>query len=189
MFDTQADLLSYAHLHSDVDELFRAYLDTALMELAQNHIGDAKGYWTGVVTLRHEKLSYPNPPDPPASKKAANEEPSIAELINAMPSGDEPTEAFQYLYWFEVRSDYWSRVTSADLSTLSGVLSASQRLEMFYAEARALEKRIEKIDQLKTLTEVESVGPKGTISTDTLPQEGFEGLLAKVVSPAGNGKS
>lgn len=183
MFDTQTDLLSYAHLHSDVDQLFRAYLDTALMELAQTYPGDQKQYWSAVVDFRRQKLSYP---DPPIQPKPGTAEPSIKELINAMPTTDQPVEALQYLYWFEVRSDFWSRATQEELATLAGVLPPSRRLELFYSEARELERRIEKLEQLRKVSGGgEWAVPKGTISVDPLPQKGFEALLAKVVSPTG----
>jgi hypothetical protein len=179
MFDTHADLLSYSQIHSDVDQLFRAYLDTALMETAQRMLGDSKGYWTGVIKLRMKKLGYR---DPEPGKKT--DELSIHDLIKELSPASELSETSQYLFWFEVRADYWSHATKEELDAVVGALPASKRLELLYEEARLLEGRVKNLPVQTETREIGADGVKGLTWIDPLPPAGFQGLLAKVVKPA-----
>jgi hypothetical protein len=179
MFDTHADLLSYSQIHSDVDQLFRAYLDTALMETAQHMLGNSKGYWKGVIELRKKKLGYPDP-----ESDVKTDALSVADLIDHLPEPSDPSEASQYLYWFEVRADYWSQATQKELEAVAGALPASKRLEMLYEEARLLEGRIKTLSNGAEQPELGADESKALTWIDPLPPAAFQGLLAKVAKPA-----
>lgn len=177
MFDSQSNLISYSQIHSDVDQLFRAYLDTALMELANVKFGDSKGYWTGVIALRKDKLNYIEwAPGVAATARA----PSVQDLIDTMPPAGASDQGFRYLFWFEVRADYWSRATKPELEALVAALPPSERLGILFSEARVLEGRLATLPENAVPEETESDGTRAVTSGEPLPREAFLKLLAMV---------
>jgi hypothetical protein len=120
MYDAQTDLLSYSYIESEVDGLFRAYLDTSLMRIAQRHESseDRERYWRDVRALRKETIN----------------------------SKDDPASFYQYQYWFDVRSDYWSWHPKKGLKELVDGLVPAEYLKLLCDEARALEARLAHIE-------------------------------------------
>lgn len=115
MYDTQTDLLSYSHIESEVDGLFRAYLDTSLMAYAQDCEDQRSrtAYWRAVDEFKKGTLSSVN------------------------------GEGYQY--WFDVRADYWSQHPAKGLKELVDGLVPKNYLGLLVAEARALAERLQHI--------------------------------------------
>ena len=152
----QTDLLSYAHIKNEVDGLFRAYLDTSLMELAKENPEPA-GYWPKVITLRNSALDFP----------AKGEKDKVS------------TGFFPYRYWFDMRADYWSRRSGDEVEKLVGGLLPSAYLKTLYEQATALKGRIDHITKLGTSarasvasgkSENGSAGPSLTTVLDKVEQ-------------------
>jgi hypothetical protein len=154
----QTDLLSYAHIKNEVDGLFRAYLDTKLMELANNSTkpGD---YWPKVVTFRNSALDFP-------SKKEKD----------TLSKGFYP-----YRYWFDLRADYWSRSPGQEVNKLVGGLLPSAYLKTLYDQATALKERIDHIANLGTSRRASVATDK---SDDGSPGPSLKTVLEKVEAPA-----
>jgi hypothetical protein len=144
MHDVQTDLLSYAYIEAEVDGLFRAYLETTLMEYARNSKKDKKAYWEAVIGLRKESLGF----NDEATSGAENG--SLKAAVAAIGrTENDSTEVLPYRYWFDVCADYWSP-GPGDGPPFVDELVTSGRLKMLYEQARALKERIDTIYSKET---------------------------------------
>jgi hypothetical protein len=128
--DLYSDFLSYQDIDKDVDELYRAFLDTTLIRRALESNHEAT-YKEKVATLRRQYLD-PNPRprldvDGPATSDKADDDKFI--------------RARRFLYWFDVRADYWWRARPSK-HLLDALLKPSE-LALLHEQAHALQLRID----------------------------------------------
>ena len=139
MHSPQIDLLSYAYIRTEVERLFKAYLDARLIELAKAHNKlmreketNPLHYWEGVLSILDKTFGWQSP-NPKAGRKAgdkaadkdADSEDSIAVLLrqlDAKASGVNDPDTSPYLYWFDVRASYWSPVGDSKWTSLVDAL-------------------------------------------------------------------
>jgi hypothetical protein len=181
MHSLQIDLLSYAYIRTEVERLFKAYLDARLIELAKAHnrvVGTEEAnplrYWEGVLSILAKTFGWQRP-TPKAAGKAADTEDSIdvlLEQLNSKAGGKNDPDTSPYLYWFDVRADYWSQVGDSNWTSLVDTLPSAKQLALVFKQAQALKQRIEseepvpsKVSEAKGIT----VGATAPVSSDAVP--------------------
>jgi hypothetical protein len=198
MHDLQTDLLSYSHIEADVDRLFKAYLDARLIEFARESKGVPRAYWKAVVEFSRKEFDWSD------SAKDSEEDQSIDKMVQAMsdkavPQGkagnsdadDEGGELWSYLYWFDVRADYWAPSADGKWADAVAELPPADQLGMVLKEADALSRRIlEASNSAKAVANRDGASLAGGttgVSSGGVPSslQGFQTLLEKVKSPSG----
>jgi hypothetical protein len=155
-----SDILSYSDVDDEVERVYRAFLDSTLIEYALQYSrtseqGGAEGgqcrccprkkqvevvekpYWEAVLRFRQENLN----PIPPRQRSGA---PSAAWNENAdarkRANEDRYRRDRAFLFWFDVRAYYWSK---RETSNILGTFEASVQLQLVYDQALALKKRVD----------------------------------------------
>ena len=184
MYLAYTDLLSYRDINREVDQLYRAFLDTTLIELARDAGGSAE-YWHGVAEFRRENV---DPLDRPTLAKASSAGAhSAASERRSQPASDELSHSHGFVYWFDVRAKYWAEA-GADSDTLR-LLASAEVVELVYEEARVLQKKIAAAEAVpKGLVRAPSDGSKGPLplphEIDCARAERSAYLIKKVVDAA-----
>lgn len=137
MHDPHIDLLPYADIEAEVDRLYRAYLDASLIERAKQYKDDPRGYWKQVLDLLKSEFGI----DEKAAHKDPTEKEALLDLFTKT-SGAQPLS--RYLYWFDVRADYWSPpFGNSAWSAAVEALPSKQQLKSLFDQAAALKLRID----------------------------------------------
>lgn len=141
MADPDVDLLAFSNIKDEVDRIFRAYLDTQLLEFA-NTYEEPSDYWHHVLTFRNDTLK-----SKPFLKGKEPEEPQDPlEAAKAIPrrskSGDEPGDFSSFYYWFDVRAQHWASRPRDEIENLIKELVPAKKLKWLATQARDLEQRI-----------------------------------------------
>jgi hypothetical protein len=143
MYSAFRDLLSFTSIDDAIDKLFRIYLDTKLIELAEHLKKDRaetlETYWEEVLKFRRDSLdayTLPVVGDQSGSKKDNLTE--AAEKWNAKQAQFEVAQA--YLYWFDLRASYWCE--NPPNQALLAIIKPPTDLGIIRAEADILLKRI-----------------------------------------------
>jgi len=154
MGDLQTDLLAYDDIELEVDRLFKGFLDASLMSFAASFPLNITSYWKAVVEFRCRTLALVE--ETAHAFFGPDEEKTCSSLIDKLkklektttgPSGEtENFDVIQFLYWFDVRADYWS--TGGDPALLNALVPADQ-LASIYEQAKALKNRIDAIEALR----------------------------------------
>ena len=202
MHSPQIDLLSYAYIRTEVERLFKAYLDARLIELAKTNRTKPFDYWEGVLRILDSTFGWRRS-DPKAAEKApgkaagkapekaadeaADSEESIDVLLqqlNSKAGGKNDPDTSPYLYWFDVRANYWSQVGDSNWTSLVDKLPSAKQLAVVFGQAQALKLRIEAEEQDPSkvgVTKGITVGVSAPASSDpVLPTTGLKNILAKV---------
>jgi len=207
MHSPQIDLLSYAYIRTEVERLFKAYLDARLIELskAHNKLVRAKKtnplhYWEGVLSILDRTFGWQRPNPKAGSKDAdkdADSEDSIAVLLRQLDAKagvvNDP-DTSPYLYWFDVRASYWSPVGDSKWTSLVDALPSAEHLALVFEQAKALKNRIqaERPDPLPMVSEDPGIaaGAKPPGSSDVVPAiTGLKNILGKVEPHAAPGRT
>lgn len=127
-YSPYVELLAYDGIEHAVDQAFRAYLDSCLVKLA----------------IENRKLDD-------YRKK-------VEDLADSMQLRDPSVpECGAFIYWFEIRADYWWHASDADRAYLQ-TLIAPQNIQWLHAEARALRDRLNARTALRPNVTGPSVG-------------------------------
>ncbi len=148
MADAEIDVLAFRDLDAEVDRIFRAYVDTHLLEHAHQSEGDRTKYWTSVLTMRATELGFPvMPSSPPAADRASDGLPlSLSEAAAALAGTEATAKAEEFAgfrYWFDVRAQYWGARSREDVEKVHRELVPANRLKWLGTEAGQLRDRIE----------------------------------------------
>lgn len=138
MLFEHTDLLSYDDIDRDVDGIFRAFCDTTLIEYAKDDVKTPGTYWAKVVKFRRENLSPYDRPD--FLKKAGS--PAAGKKLSDV----DFEHARGFLYWFDVRADYWSRKGANQ--KLVDTLVPAEKLGELYRHAETVKERIDSAGKL-----------------------------------------
>jgi hypothetical protein len=153
-----SDILSYSDVDDEVERVYRAFLDSTLIEYALQHSkpsdqGGAEdgqcrccarkkkvevlpeAYWGAVLRFRRENLN----PIPPRQRWAASDV-ELSEDARKSASEDRYQRNRAFLFWFDVRAYYWSK---RETSNILGTFEASVQLQLVYEQALALKRRVD----------------------------------------------
>jgi hypothetical protein len=139
MHYTHTDLLSYDDIDTEVDRIFRAFCDTTLIEYATSYGKNSQSYWKNVLVFRRKSLSPFDRPDLLLKAAAQAAEPPAANDADF-------AQTRVFLYWFDVRADYWSQ-HAADQALLDALVP-SEELGALYKKAKTVQARIHNAAQV-----------------------------------------
>ena len=157
MYSDFGELLSFTSIDSAVDKLFKAYLDSKLIDFATPSPSVASlsawrlpdDYWGKVTEFRRSNLDPFTVPRtksgltgvqgvlPEAARKEAQRK------LEAPHERERAKHARDYLYWFDIRAVYWSK-TPLDSALRTLVVSADDLLKLQRA-AKELQDRLQKV--------------------------------------------
>jgi hypothetical protein len=203
MRNLDSNLLSYEDIEDEANDLYRAYIDTRLIEYAKAHRphkGDQKAYWNAVVALRAEVVpSY----DRVASigltdaEKRMSRKAQVLSSIDKSPSDSGKGKA-AFLFWLDVRADHWARqevdekLTNALIYSASDLKGLYEKVTRLKADLDALPRNSEDEDEgEETVGRPISQFPAMRAATEEGTK--YDQLLAKLKSqkpapPASGGK-
>ena len=114
MYSEYGAFLSLAHIDSAVDGLFKAYLDSTLIDIARTASGDSPTYRTAVYEFRKAHLD-PFSLQEGQTYLSEDEQKSCQKAFVA--GGDRFNSAKDYLYWFDIRAKFWRKTPVDKLLT------------------------------------------------------------------------
>jgi hypothetical protein len=165
MLYEHTDLLSYDDIDKDVDGIFRAFCDTTLIEYAKDGAQNTPAFWANVVNFRRKNLCPYDRPD--FLERASKAEPPPPEDGERLTNEDfERTRGF--LYWFDVRAEYWSR--NGANQKLVDTLVPAPELQELYHHAVAVQQRIH--TQLPEASDNGDAWPRNTVIERFAPKPG-----------------
>jgi hypothetical protein len=139
MLYAHTDFLSYEDIDRDVDQIYRAFCDTTLIEYVKNNARNSQAYWAKVVAFRRQNLSPFDRPDF-ARKASSDQTLESTEQSSTRVSQAEFEHARTFLYWFDVRAEYWAQ-NGAD-QNLADILVPADQLRFLYEQAKSVQQRI-----------------------------------------------
>jgi hypothetical protein len=146
MYEAYGEFLSLARIDSFIDGLNKAYLDSELIRLkreSQKH-GSENLYRQAVRNFRRENLDAFTLPEEPGKLDAKNPQLLSAEersRINSHLEKNEPErtrfiQAADYLYWFDIRAEFWAERTVDE--QISSALESPESLTKLKAAAEQM---------------------------------------------------
>ncbi|HKP63622.1 MAG TPA: hypothetical protein VJV78_43100 [Polyangiales bacterium] len=137
MYAEYPELLAYEGIEESVAELYRAFIDTQLAVLA----GNPASYWNEVKKFRFEQFGL--------ERESSSQEPTeMDQDVVSIDSEDSELEhRYAYLYWFDIRADFWIR-TDSERELLLGLISL-ESLDWIYEQARAAQARLDRAKKVE----------------------------------------
>jgi hypothetical protein len=138
MDSSYRELLAFTSIDNAVDKLFRAYLDTTLIGLAETYTGDSD--YDNVVSSYRSRVLEPftSAQDTAAKATARSRYDSNRARFAAVQA---------YLYWFDIRAAFW-RGKRPDQYLLD-IVEPAEDLKNLQTESNILRKRLEKVGEAR----------------------------------------
>lgn len=134
------DLLTHDEIHRDVDRVFRAFIDTSLLQFAKESEGNLASYWSKVVEFRRSNFG---PLDREEFVELAGLEPTSPEEQRKRWALEQRNfkARLPFLCWLDVRAHYWSNGSSD--KRLIEIIVPAEKLEVLYVQIDAVHKRLQ----------------------------------------------
>jgi hypothetical protein len=137
------EFLSHEDIDRDVERVYRAYCDATLLEFAKSP--DPAEYWAQVVTFRRKNFGPLDRSEFVERARAKVEAvPPENQRQRWAEEGHNFTGRLEFLYWFDVRADFWSTLDKRKLD--KEVVVTAEQLEMLYGEILAAKRRLQEAE-------------------------------------------
>jgi hypothetical protein len=131
------EFLSHEDIDRDVERIYRAYCDAMLLQYAKSPSSD---YWAQVVEFRRANFGPLDRTEfvERAPKEVARTIEEQQELWAA--NKDKYVGRLEFLYWFDVRADFWSTVDKRTLH--KEVVVPAEQLKLLHVQIEAVQRRL-----------------------------------------------
>lgn len=140
------EFLSHEDIDRDVERVYRAYCDARLLEFAKKSPNTAE-YWKNVVTFRRANFG---PLDRSEFVERAPKEMAVPleeQQQRWAAEGPKYAGRLEFLYWFDVRADFWSTIDKRKLD--KEFVVTPEQLEMLHGEILAAQRRLHEAKALE----------------------------------------
>ena len=136
MYSAYGEFLSLAHIDSMVDGIYKAYLDTVLINLKIDH-RPYPTYWEAVKDFRRSNL---DPFTPKNSGGMLDDSVRLSiqkDLDDDQQKRERFSQADDYLYWFDLRAKFWAETVVDD--KIKAMLASAADLKKLKDAAKELQ--------------------------------------------------
>lgn len=134
------EFLSHEDIDRDVERIYRAYCDAMLLQFAKTSPSTAD-YWEKVVLFRRDKFG-PLDRSEFVDRTGGRVQPVPAaeQRQHWTAEGRNFAGRLEFLYWFDVRADFWSTVDNRTLHI--EIVVTPEQLELLHVQVEAVQRRL-----------------------------------------------